>query len=113
MATETSKMKQTPVISEENYKQQRERNNIAVRKSREKSKQKIEETKKRVAFLKKQNVELVNQIDVLNRELKFLKELFDARHCNSCHTESNDISIHSAEEIENFFSNALLTDFTS
>ena len=113
MATETSKMKQTPVISEENYKQQREKNNIAVRKSREKSKQKIEETKKRVAFLKKQNVELVNQIDVLNRELKFLKELFDARHCNSCQTESNDISIHSAEEIENFFSNALLTDFTS
>ena len=106
-------MKQTPRLSEDDYKQQRERNNIAVRKSREKSKQKIEETKKRVAHLKKQNVELVNQIDVLNRELKFLKELFDAKICNTCHTGTQDVTSNSMDEMDTFFSNVLFTEFAS
>lgn len=79
---------------------------MAVRRSREKSKQKVEETKKRVATLKKQNVELVNQIDVLNRELKFLKELFDARFCDKNHASMDDIfSTEFIENIDDFFSN--------
>ena len=106
-------MKQTPEILEDNYKQQRERNNVAVRKSREKSKQKIEETKKRVAFLKRQNVDLVNQIDVLNRELKFLRELFDARLCNTCHSGDSGEQNLIIDEVDNFFSNALLNELAS
>lgn len=103
-------MKHSPTPTEEEYKKQREKNNIAVRKSREKSRLKVEETKKRVAMLKKQNVELVNQIDVLNRELKFLKELFDARFCNKEHTCDEGFQTDCIEDIDNFFSNALSTE---
>ena len=103
-------MKPTPSVSEEGYKKQREKNNIAVRKSREKSKLKIEETKKRVASLKKQNVELVNQIDVLNRELKFLKELFDAKFCNTDHNGQNHMPEDNIDDVDNFFSNALFAE---
>jgi len=63
----------------DDYKKKRERNNIAVKKSRIKSKMRMEETKKRVDSLKSENDELQNKIDVLNKELDFLKELFMAQ----------------------------------
>lgn len=57
------------------YKKRRERNNIAVRKSREKAKQRSRETEKRVSELQRDNESLKKRIDLLMRELNILKTL--------------------------------------
>eukprot|EP00795_Rhopilema_esculentum_P001027 gene1027-15353_t len=96
-------MKDSRRPTEEDYRKSRVKNNIAVRKSREKSKKKIEETKERVAMLKKENMELTNQLEVLNRELKFLKELFDTKFCNHKCNDFEDISLADLPEVDNIF----------
>ena len=60
----------------EEYRDKRERNNVAVRKSRNKSKQRVLETEKRVKELEDENTQLQNKITVLSKELNVLKSLF-------------------------------------
>ena len=67
-----------PKDSEE-YLKKRERNNVAVRKSREKSRGKASETIQRIDLLKEENVKLEAKVITLQKELSFLKDLF----CNS------------------------------
>jgi len=59
----------------EAYRQKRERNNLAVKKSREKSRQKTSETSMRVALLRAENDELEHKVDGLTKELSIMKEL--------------------------------------
>lgn len=61
---------------EDDYVKKRERNNIAVRKSRMKAKERIEETRKRVVELSKENEELRNKVSLLQKELNVLRSLF-------------------------------------
>lgn len=72
-----SKMKkpQTDKDSEE-YRQRRERNNLAVKKSRMRSKQKAMDTQQRVNELKEENERLEAKIKLLSKELSVLKDLF-------------------------------------
>jgi len=58
------------------YRRRRERNNIAVRKSREKAKVRTKETEDRVKLLARDNDKLRRQIDVLSRELNWLKNVY-------------------------------------
>ncbi|XP_007906103.1 CCAAT/enhancer-binding protein gamma-like [Callorhinchus milii] len=58
------------------YRQRRERNNLAVRKSRLKSKQKAQDTQQRVTELKEENERLEAKIKLLSKELSVLKDLF-------------------------------------
>ncbi|XP_069758097.1 CCAAT/enhancer-binding protein gamma isoform X2 [Narcine bancroftii] len=58
------------------YRQRRERNNLAVRKSRLKSKQKARDTQQRVDELKEENERLEAKIKLLTKELSVLKDLF-------------------------------------
>lgn len=60
----------------EEYRLHRERNNLAVKKSRTKSKQRAQETQQKVAQLRAENEALVAKIKILNKELSFLKDLF-------------------------------------
>ena len=60
----------------EEYKQRRERNNIAVRKSRDKAREKQQQTNERLAELQKHNDELQKKCDLLTKELHVLKGLF-------------------------------------
>uniref|UniRef100_UPI00398E932F CCAAT/enhancer-binding protein gamma-like n=1 Tax=Pristiophorus japonicus TaxID=55135 RepID=UPI00398E932F len=60
----------------EEYRQRRERNNMAVRKSRLKSKQKAQDTQQRVEELKEENERLEAKIKLLSKELSVLKDLF-------------------------------------
>lgn len=62
----------------EEYKDRRERNNVAVRKSRNKSKQRAMETEVRVKELEEENVALQNKIALLMKELNVLKNLFSS-----------------------------------
>ena len=61
-----------------NYREKRERNNVAVRKSRIKSKQRVVETEKRVKELEDENGHLQNKIALLTKELNVLKSLFSS-----------------------------------
>lgn len=61
---------------DDDYVKKRERNNIAVRKSRMKAKERIEETRQRVVELSKENEELRNKVSLLQKELNVLRSLF-------------------------------------
>lgn len=65
---------------DDEYKKKREKNNEAVRKSRQKTKKKTMETAKRVEALKRENDNLEERAKTLNRELAQLKEMFCQRY---------------------------------
>ncbi|KAL3860404.1 hypothetical protein ACJMK2_010529 [Sinanodonta woodiana] len=60
----------------EDYKKRRERNNLAVKKSREKSRQKARETVEQVHRLRAENEMLEQKVQILSKELSVLKDLF-------------------------------------
>lgn len=64
------------------YLARRERNNIAVRKSREKSRAKAKETLAQVDKLRKENEMLEQKVTILSKELSVLKDLFLAHAGN-------------------------------
>ncbi|XP_029954344.1 CCAAT/enhancer-binding protein gamma [Salarias fasciatus] len=71
------KMKKPPADKDsEEYRQRRERNNLAVKKSRMRSKQKAMDTQQRVNELKEENERLEAKIKLLSKELSVLKDLF-------------------------------------
>jgi seryl-tRNA synthetase len=63
-------------LPKEEYEKKRERNNVAVRKSRKKAKQKIEETRQRVDDLAQENEDLRTKVALLQKELNVLRSLF-------------------------------------
>ncbi|KAL3287344.1 hypothetical protein HHI36_001818 [Cryptolaemus montrouzieri] len=65
------------------YRKKRDRNNLAVKRSRVKSKQKTQETMSRVNQLRQENSVLEEKVKVLTQELGFLKELFLAHASNN------------------------------
>lgn len=68
--------KRQPVKDTVEYFEKRERNNVAVRKSRDKAKQKQDETQQRVQQLTDENENLNKKLDLLTKELNVLKSLF-------------------------------------
>jgi len=83
----------------EAYRQKRERNNLAVKKSREKSRQKTSETSMRVALLRAENDELEQKVDGLTKELSIMKELLlaHARGGGANRTKATPTSASTAE----------------
>lgn len=76
-ATPPSKMKKNMMDKDsDEYRQRRERNNLAVKKSRMRSKQKAQDTQQRVNELKEENERLEAKIKLLSKELSVLKDLF-------------------------------------
>lgn len=63
-------------VGSNEYIEKRERNNIAVRKSRDKAKKKQEETHKKLQALSTHNEQLQKKVDLLTKELTVLKSLF-------------------------------------
>ncbi|OCT83023.1 CCAAT/enhancer-binding protein gamma [Xenopus laevis] len=74
--SKNSKKSQRLERGSEEYRQRRERNNMAVKKSRLKSKQKAQDTMQRVNQLKEENERLEAKIKLLTKELSVLKDLF-------------------------------------
>nr|KAG5709042.1 hypothetical protein BaRGS_004681 [Batillaria attramentaria] len=70
-----TKRRQVPKGSEE-YKEKRARNNVAVRKSRAKAKEKQKMTEGRVKELSDQNEQLQKKVEMLTKELTVLRGLF-------------------------------------
>jgi len=65
--------------SDSEYRDRRERNNIAVKKSREKSRARAQMTVTKVEELRRENSELEGKIKVLSKELDLLKDLLVLR----------------------------------
>jgi Basic region leucine zipper len=61
------------------YRTRRDRNNMAVRKSREKSRARKSETSKKLTQLREENAQLEVQIGSLGKEVKLLKDLLLVR----------------------------------
>ncbi|XP_013788770.1 CCAAT/enhancer-binding protein-like [Limulus polyphemus] len=61
--------------SSDEYRRRRERNNIAVRKSREKAKQRSRDTERRVSELSRENESLRSRVELLTKELNVLRSL--------------------------------------
>lgn len=75
------------------YRKRRERNNLAVKKSRTKSKLKSMQTMERVNLLKAENVHLKSRVDILSKELRLLKEIFVAHASNAHGTEITEFDL--------------------
>ena len=60
----------------EEYRARRQRNNVAVRKSRDKAKNRQKETEQKVKELTSENERLQKKVDLLSKELNVLKGLF-------------------------------------
>ena len=58
------------------YRDKRERNNESVRKSREKARQRQEQTEERLGSLSAENRRLQDKVDSLEKELAILRGLF-------------------------------------
>lgn len=69
------------------YRKRRERNNLAVKKSRSKTKLKTQQTVERVNQLREENEMLEAKIQILTKELSFLKDLFLA-HAGAAHGQN-------------------------
>lgn len=88
---QTSKMKKSPPSKEsEEYRKRRARNNIAVRKSRTKTKLRTIDTLKRVNELKAENENLEVKVKLLSKELSLLKDLFLAHAGHMPDTTGSD-----------------------
>lgn len=64
--------------SSDEYRRRRERNNMAVRKSREKAKIRCKDTEKRVNDLVSENDKLRKRMELLSKELSVLKNLLSS-----------------------------------
>ena len=64
--------------STDEYRRRRERNNVAVRKSREKAKARTKETEDRVKILARDNERLQKKVELLQEELSVLRSLFSS-----------------------------------
>lgn len=72
------------------YRKRRERNNLAVKKSRQKTKMKTQQMMDRVTQLKSENDQLEENIKLLTKELGFLKDMFVAHAGNAHGVKLND-----------------------
>ena len=62
--------------ADEEYLNKRARNNDAVKRSRQKAREKANDTNNRVQKLKNENEKLEEKIKLLSKELTFLKDIF-------------------------------------
>ncbi len=76
--SKSASKKKIPDKATPEYRQKRDRNNVAVRKSRQKSKLRVVETEKRVSELEEENSRLQSKIALLSKELNVLKSLFSS-----------------------------------
>ena len=62
---------------DEEYVHKREKNNAAVRRARQKAKDKVQQTNNRIKSLRTENEELEERIKVLSAELAVMKDIYN------------------------------------
>merc|ERR1711863_154386 len=84
----------------EEYVEKRNKNNDAVKKSREKARKHMKETEKRVEILKQDNNKMEERIKLLSKELVFLKNLFLAHESSAHGPQLDDVKFMLEEDVE-------------
>jgi len=84
--------------SDSEYRQRRERNNIAVKKSREKSRARAQMTTAKVEDLRRENTELEGKINILSKELDLLKDLLVMRAGKKCDAGDSENAVASQSD---------------
>lgn len=92
------KMKEEVEKNSEEYLRRRQRNNVAVKKSREKSREKTVYTLQKVEQLKAENEQLETKISLLTKELSVLKDLFMDHAKGFC--AGSGVDIMNPEQLE-------------
>jgi len=82
---------QSDTESDSEYRQRRERNNVAVKKSRAKSRARAQMTTAKVEELRQENVELEGKINILSKELDLLKDLLVLRAAKKRDNDGDDV----------------------
>ena len=72
----SSSSESTGGLPDSEYLAKRARNNEAVKRSREKAKEKANETSSKVTKIKNENEKLEEKVKLLSKELEFLKNIF-------------------------------------
>jgi len=80
---------QSDTESDVEYRQRRERNNVAVKKSRAKSRARAEMTTAKVEELRRENSELEGKVSILSKELDLLKDLLVLRAGTKCGADNS------------------------
>merc|ERR1712156_487642 len=83
------KKNQSKAIDKE-YEIRRQKNNDAVRKSREKARAKAQTVSKRIDFLKSENEKLEEKKNLLRKELSMLKQMFLAYNGTDSNHQGNN-----------------------
>ena len=73
----------------DDYRTRRQRNNEAVKKSRQRSKAKTEETVERIAKLAKLNEDMERDVDILTKEIRLLSSMY-VSHMHHAHAVTVD-----------------------
>ena len=96
-SSSTRKSRRRPVDRNSmEYQTRRDRNNVAVKKSRTRTKEKTKDTLARVSRLRNENKQLEQQVKILAKELGLLKDLFKMTHVGdsgSCAATATEASI--------------------
>ncbi|KAK6622549.1 hypothetical protein RUM44_002361 [Polyplax serrata] len=87
------KRKADTSVDDEEYRRKRDKNNLAVKRSRDKTKQRTKQTLDRVVQLKSENETLEEKIKLLTKELSFLKNLFLAHAGSNNGIDLNGVNL--------------------
>merc|ERR1712072_189836 len=89
------------------YKVKRAKNNEAIKRTRQKAKEKAMETETRLENLRTENKSMEDKIDILGKEMKFLKDVYEthmkAKNAASTPAFSDELETpDSLEFLDNF-----------
>lgn len=84
----------TESVLKSEYEENRNRNNLSVRKSRERSKLKIQQTKEKINRLRIENESLTSEMTQMTKELVYLKKLFNSYFVKK---NGNDVGVDATE----------------
>lgn len=101
---------QVDTDQDDEYRRRRELNNIAVKKSRAKSRARTQMTAAKVTELQRENTELEERIKMLSKELDLLKELFVLQAGKKNNANTNDDAMTSQSSTDSAAANPDLID---
>ncbi|KAK6633161.1 hypothetical protein RUM43_012905 [Polyplax serrata] len=104
------KRKADTSVDDEEYRRKRDKNNLAVKRSRDKTKQRTKQTLDRVVQLKSENETLEEKIKLLTKELSFLKNLFLAHAGSNNSIDLNGVNLSAILQEDEAASTAAVGD---
>jgi len=90
--THSKKSQNKKAAMDREYEIRRQRNNDAVRKSREKAREKSQQVSQRIKLLRNENDSLEEKKKLLKKELSMLKEMFLAYNGSESNQQGNELA---------------------